>query len=550
MAIPRSAVLSVLLALGLASPLAAATVATAAPAAGRSTAAAAGGSSTAAPAGFATAATVATTGFHWVDITARDGADLKANVIAPATPGLHPAVVFVNSWGLNDNEYLAQAYAFASHGYVALSYTTRGFWGSGGQIETAGPKDIDDVSAAIDWLLANTSADPARIGACGASYGSGIALIASAFEPRIKAVVAMSTWADMVASLYGDHTRRPQAVDLLSIASQLFGHPSAELTAMLAAYNANQNLDPVVAWGKIRSAATYLDAINRNRPAIMMANSYGDSLFPPNQLVDFFGDLAGPKRLELAPGDHVVVEGTGLIGLPNHVWDSAYRWFDRYLSGIRNGIDAEKPVVLRRLDSNAVEQYQDWAHVTSSTKRLYLGGASGFGATGAMSPTAGTGSWSETITSGHDTTAGAGVALLTGAFTALTGVPPLDWLPSVNRDNGSVWESGTLPGGAAIRGMPKLHLGVTAPQGKGTVVGYLYDVDVTDTGRLITNAPVTWLSPANTIDVTFPATAYNVPAGHRLALVVDTVDPLYLGANQNNATISFTDGSYLDVPLK
>jgi predicted acyl esterase len=282
----------------------------------------------------------------------------------------------------------------------------------------------------------------------------------------------------------------------------------------------------------------------------MMANSYGDSLFPPNQLVDFFGKLAGPKRLELAPGDHVVVEGTGLVGLPNHVWDSAYRWFDRYLAGVRNGIDTEKPVVLRRLDSDVVEQYRDWAHVTSSTKRLYLGRASGFGATGAMSTTATTGSWTETITSGYDTTAGAGVALLTGAFTALTGIPPVDWLPSVNRNNGSVWESGTLPGGAAIRGMPKLHLGISAPQGKGTVVGYLYDVDFTDTGRLIADAPVTWLSPANSVDVSFPATAYDVPAGHRLALVVDTVDALYLGANQNHATISFTDGSYLDVPLK
>src|SRR4051794_11666307 len=99
MAIRRSVVLSVLLALGLASPLAAATVATAAPAAGRSSAATVRGSSTNAPAGFATAATVATTGFRWVEITARDGVDLKANLIAPTTAGLHPAIVFINSWG-------------------------------------------------------------------------------------------------------------------------------------------------------------------------------------------------------------------------------------------------------------------------------------------------------------------------------------------------------------------------------------------------------------------------------------------------------------------
>ena len=94
--------------------------------------------------------------------------------------GTHPAIVFVNSWGLNDAEYLAQATAFARAGYTVLSYTTRGFWGSGGQIDTAGPQDIADVSAVIDWLLAHTTADPAHIGVAGVSYGAGIGLIASA----------------------------------------------------------------------------------------------------------------------------------------------------------------------------------------------------------------------------------------------------------------------------------------------------------------------------------------------------------------------------------
>jgi len=104
-----------------------------------------------------------TTAFRLVDLTARDGAILKANLISPTTPGPHPAIVFISSWGLNDAEYLAQARSLATAGYVVLSYTARGFWGSGGQIETAGPADVADVSAAIDWLDANTTADPARV---------------------------------------------------------------------------------------------------------------------------------------------------------------------------------------------------------------------------------------------------------------------------------------------------------------------------------------------------------------------------------------------------
>ena len=157
-----------------------------------------------------------TTGFRTATITAADGTALEANVIEPATAGRHPAIVFISSWGLNDAEYLAQATAFAQAGYTVLSYTTRGFWDSGGQIDTAGPKDIADVSSILDWLIAHTGADPGRIGVAGVSYGAGIGLIASAADPRIRAVAAMSGWTDLVESLYGGNTRRPQAAFLLA----------------------------------------------------------------------------------------------------------------------------------------------------------------------------------------------------------------------------------------------------------------------------------------------------------------------------------------------
>ncbi|MGC9670438.1 CocE/NonD family hydrolase [Planosporangium sp. 12N6] len=497
----------------------------------------------------ATAQDVPTTGFRFVDITARDGAVLKANVIAPTTAGRHPAIVFVNSWGLNDAQYLVQASAFAKRGYVVLSYTTRGFWGSGGEIDTAGPKDMADVSTVIDWLLANTAADPARIGASGVSYGSGIALLASAFDQRIRAVVSMSTWSDLVYSLYGNDTRHPQTVWLLDTAARLLGRPSAEFEALVQAYFANQNIDGLTAWGRVRSASTYLDAINRNRPAILMANGYGDTIFAPNQLVDFFGRLTVPKRLELAPGDHVIAEGLGLLGLPNHVWDSAARWFDRYLAGKATGIDTEPPVVLRRPGTDAVEAYPDWAHVASSTQRLNLGAPNWWDGTGPMR-TADQGSWSKQISTGTNTTADAGVILLSNGLSALTGITPTIWLPTVNRRDAGVWVSDPLPGGGAIRGCPRLHLEINASQPKGTLIAYLYDMDWLGAAKLIGNTPITWLEPTNTLDLTMEAMAYDVPAGHQLVLVVDTVDPLYLGATASGGTVTFTGGSRLELPLR
>lgn len=468
-----------------------------------------------------------TTAFRLVDLPARDGTVLKANLISPTTSGPHPAIVFISSWGLNDAEYLAQARALAAAGYVVLSYTARGFWASGGQIDTAGPKDVADVSAAIDWLAANTTADPARVGLGGVSYGAGISLIAAAHDHRVRAVAALSGWSDLVESLYAGQTRHPQAVWLLRAAAQLVGRPSAEFERIVGDYFANRNIDGITAWGRVRSAETYLDGLRANRPAVLLANAYGDSIFGPNQLVDFFGDLTGPKRLELSPGDHAIPELTGLAGLPNEVWASTRQWFDQHLRG---GPAGGAPVVLR-VRGGGVESYADWADVTGSTTRYPLTPAS-FRAYG-------------------DTVAGAGVVLLTNGLEALTGIPPLAWLPAVDRSRAAVWQTGFLSRGAAVRGITRVHLTVTPSAPTGTVVAYLYDVDLLGTGRLVTHAPYTWLSGGQqVIDLALPATAWNVPAGHRLALVLDTEDPLYLDANPYGSAISVGGASWVDVPLR
>src|SRR3954466_12766949 len=77
------------------------------------------------------AAASTTTPLTFFNLPAADGVALKANLITPTTAGPHPAIVFISSWALNDAEYLAQATSLAAAGYVVLSYTSRGFWGSG-----------------------------------------------------------------------------------------------------------------------------------------------------------------------------------------------------------------------------------------------------------------------------------------------------------------------------------------------------------------------------------------------------------------------------------
>ena len=177
----------------------------------------------------ASAATTATTGPVFLTIPGADGTPLSANVDQPTTPGLHPVIVFISSWSLNDVEYIAQETQLATRGYVVVSYTPEGFLDSGGQIHVASPQDVADTSAVINWTLADTSADPNRIGVAGVSYGAGLSLLAAAHDPRIKAVAALSAWTDLTYSLYGNQTRHLLAGDLLGFLGQLTGRPDAQL---------------------------------------------------------------------------------------------------------------------------------------------------------------------------------------------------------------------------------------------------------------------------------------------------------------------------------
>ena len=57
-------------------------------------------------------------------------------------------------------------------------------------------------------------------------------------------------------------------------------------------------------------------------------------------------------------------------------------------------------------------------------------------------------------------------------------------------------------------------------------------------------------SAVSTVDLALPATSYDVPAGHRVALVVDTVDPLYVDAGRFGAPLTFSGPSRLDLPVR
>ncbi|OON81929.1 acyl esterase [Streptomyces tsukubensis] len=486
----------------------------------------------------------ATAGIRFVDIPGDGGTVLKANVVTPsgaAPAGGHPVVILPTSWAIPQVEYLAQAQKLADTGYVVVSYNSRGFWQSGGEIEVGGPKDIGDASKVIDWTLANTPANPGKVGMAGVSYGAGIGLLAAAHDPRVKAVAALSGWGDLIDSIYSGRTQHSQAAALLGGSGYLTGRPGPELQQILSDF-LGSNLakeDEMIAWGKKRSPSTYLDALNKNGAALLLGNAWGDTIFPPNQYADFFEKLTVPKRLELRPGDHATSELTGLLGLPNDTWTDTRRWFDHYLKGEDNGVDREQPVKISSRSGGGYENYPDWKSVGPDREKLDLAGTT-------------------TIHANVDSGANGGIVLLSNALDQLTRIPPIASVPLLPRRYAAVWQSEKYGTEQRVRGTAKLHTTLTSTKESGTLVAYLYDVGPLGLGKLVSNAPYTFhgKTPGRPfgVDLELFSTAYDVPAGHRLAMVVDTVDPLYIEHNPSGAQLTFSspaaDPSYLSVPLR
>ncbi|MFI9048432.1 CocE/NonD family hydrolase [Streptomyces sp. NPDC053427] len=509
------------------------------------------------------AVTTVAPSFRLADIPMKDGTVLKADVFTPApgTPGAdrkgrYPLVVQPASWGQNDLEYIAQGKQLAADGYIAVTYTVRGFWRSGGEVDVAGRKDVADVSAVIDWALAHTPADRQRIGMVGLSLGGGLTLMGAAFDPRIKAVAAMSGWADLADSLYSGRTRHLQAAALLAAVQAPTGRRSPEFARILADLFADRDLPKVVAWAHTRSPAAYVDRINAHGTAVFLANAWGDSIFNPSQMTAFYQRLTVPKRLELRPGDHATQELTSLLGLDNATWASARKWLDHHLKGTGGGEGRRQPVELEVRPTGTHESYPDWRAVSSRTERLRLGDPNRLG-TGALGGAAATG-WRKPVVGGTDSGANGGVPELSGLLDQTVGLPPTVLVPLLPRRSAAVWQSAPTAAAQHLRGAARLHTQVTASAARGTVIAYLYDVNALGVGKLISHGPQSWSGKqpgrAFPLDVSLFAAAYDLPAGHRLALVVDTKDPLYGGSTPRGSGVAFgstsADPSALVLPLR
>ncbi|MFF5285923.1 alpha/beta fold hydrolase [Streptomyces sp. NPDC013171] len=536
-------------------------------------------------------------------ITADDGVRLSAFTIKLNGDEPRPVVIVPAGWTPLGWALFVYTYLqLAVRGYHVLAYTPRGigqtfplpgggyvdaFFTSGGTIDVAGPNDWRDGSTVIDY--AQRHFNPSKIAFLGESYGSGISQLVAAHDPaaRVDAVVALSTWGNLATSLYDNGTRHLKAVEALV---NLTGGPKerkfdAPTLKLLEDFEAGTNMKEVVDWATERAPAHYLDETNARNVPTFFSNTWHETLFPVNQVVEHFERLTVPKHLNLWIGDHAAPEGAGLtipFSGPNLPVEEAFAWLDHHVLGAANGVP-EWPAVNSQImftyktrtdpetgktvitEPAVREPKSSWAEVTTSTESWYLTAVGSDSRDGGLAGEVETG-WKREFTAGRLTDATAVDALIETGQAEWQGTPKAYPTDTFDRRHLAVWTSAPLDAGTngtarRIRGVPELTLGVRSSAASATLVAYLFDVSADDTARIITHEPLTLtdLTPGEEHTATWKlqAAGYDVAAGHRLMLVVNSKDQLYsdaltdAGADSGTTTLTSVDGeaAHLKLPL-
>ena len=256
-------------------------------------------------------------------------------------------------------------------------------------------------------------------------------------------------------------------------------------------------------------------------------------------------------------GNHATAELGGLVGLRNHVWGNVHRWFDRFLRQQNNGVDTEQRVSMAvKLDQQR-DSFSDWPSTEIKDSSFYLH-ERGWFSNGSLRSYANTSGGRDVFYSGILSGATAGVPIVSSIFEARLALPIVTYLPTMNRLLSVVHESNAFNSTQKIRGIPMLDIWLRSSHRSYQTVAYLYSVDPFGFGTLITHGPVT-IHNGNAnqdrfVHIEMIATAYDLPAGHKLALALDNYDPQYspphLNAYEVNVVYGANRVSKLTLPVR
>ncbi|HEY8453885.1 MAG TPA: alpha/beta fold hydrolase [Natronosporangium sp.] len=493
-----------------------------------------------------------------------------------------PAVLLAHGYGGTEDAVAADAAELARRGYAVLTWTARGFGASGGRIHLNHPDyEVRDARLLLDRLArrpeirTDRPGDP-RVGVMGGSYGGALALLLAAYDHRVDAVVAMTTWHDLAdaflpessggtatdgvfkrawaALFFGAATAGPGALagpagaDAPAPGRAPTGPPPGDGTSADQAPVDGTRADrtPAVACG--RFAADLCEAyrrvaesgrgdpatvarlresspagvLDRVRAPTLLIQGTADSLFPLSHADANAAGIAAtgtPVRVAWFTGGHD--GGPGPASERERLRDLTAGWLDHYVAG-----SAPRPP--REFTWSRISGFSTVDRGVTTT---------GF----AADAYPGLGGERRLAVE----VAGAPQVVVHppgGQPAALSSLPSAEGLASFV--NGVVtdlpgqharFESAPLAAPVEVVGAPTVRLRVASPTGEAVLFVKLYDVDPDGVATLPSGlvAPVRLsglsadLTRATPVTVRLPAVTRRIDAGHTVRLVVATSDQAY-----------------------
>jgi dipeptidyl aminopeptidase/acylaminoacyl peptidase len=207
------------------------------------------------------------------------------------------------------HEFMPDWQAYAAAGYAVVAVNPRGSSGRGFDFAKAiyadwGNKDVEDVLAGVDHVVAMGIADPDRLGIGGWSYGSILTNAVIAKDPRFKAAVSGAGASNMYAMYGHDQYIREYELEL--------GTP----------WNNREQYD--------RASYPFLHADRIKTPTLFQCAEldYNVPCLGAEQMYQALRSLDVPTQLVIYPG-----ENHGLT-VPSYLRDRLERnlaWYDKYL---------------------------------------------------------------------------------------------------------------------------------------------------------------------------------------------------------------------------
>jgi fermentation-respiration switch protein FrsA (DUF1100 family) len=276
-----------------------------------------------------------------VAVTMDDGVRIDAALLVPTgTPpaGGWPAVMMFHGLGGNHTQLLGLAQSYVAKGFAVFAPDARGHGTSGGFVSLDGPREAADVRTELRWLAARPEISATQIGAWGISLGGGAAWNSVVAGVPFKALETFETWSDLYGALYPGNLGKSGAI--YSFAQSV---PPARIDPNLRPFVpqliANENLPAV---RDLLGSRSSLRAMSTVTTPSFLFQGRRDFAFDIGQAVDAYRTLGGPKRLYVGDFGHPpsTFPGPDL----SHVVDLSTRWYERFLKGMPNGVDTEKPV--------------------------------------------------------------------------------------------------------------------------------------------------------------------------------------------------------------